>query len=73
MIRGEVASFGEIRKVFKNLGGADFGMDAEQQDFVRWKLRLGGEEGCDTEGQEGEEKPLECSVWSRDLVQKLSK
>lgn len=32
-----------------------------------------GEEGCDIEGQEGKEKPLECSVWLRDLVQELSK
>lgn len=40
---------------------------------LRWRLRLGGEKGCDTEGQEGEEKPLETSMWLRDLVQKLYK
>lgn len=55
-------------------GGSEFGMDTEeQQDFIKWKLRLAGEGGCDIEGQEGEEKPLECSVWLRNLVQEMSK
>lgn len=26
----------------------------EPYDFIRWKLRLGGEEGCNIEGQKGE-------------------